>query len=402
MQSPRRSGRELGHLFALDPARTHLNLGAFGAVPRPVLAARQAWAEQAEADPHRFHRVDAPRAVAAARRSAADWLGVDHEALALVSNVTEGVSTVLASLGLGTGDEVVVSDHGYGAVRLALGSWSEHREVVVREVPVPLAATGDEVVHAFAAAVGPRTRLVIVDQITSPTARVFPVREVAAAVHAAGRDVAVLVDAAHVPGTLPTDISGLGADAWVGNFHKWLFAPRGTAGLWVAPHLRERIRPLVLGWSSAAGYPESFDARGTQDLTGWMALPDALALWDRLGGWEMVAQCRGVVSEGHRLLADAIRAAGFDIDLSVLPDRPAPTMRLLPLPPGVVRDDASADALYERLSAHGFEVAVLAWGGAGWLRPGAQVVTEVDDFRHLARELPGVLRDVLDEPALSA
>ena len=401
MQSPRRYGRALGDLFALDPARTHLNLGAFGAVPRPVLEARRRWLERAESDPHQFHRVVAPRAIAAARRSAADWLGVDHDALALVSNVTEGVSTVLASLGLGAGDEVVVSSHGYGAVRLALGSWSLHREVVVREATVPLAASDDEVVQAFVGAVGPRTRLVIVDQITSSTARVFPVAEVAAAVRAAGRDVTVLVDGAHVPGTLPTDIAALGADVWVGNFHKWLFAPRGTAGLWLAPQLRDRVRPLVLGWAADAGYPDSFDARGTQDLTGWMALPDALGVWDDLGGWEMVAHCSRVVSEGQLLLADAVRDAGFDVDLSVLPDRPAPTMRLLPLPPGVAVDLAAADRLGERLSARGVEVAVVAWDGAGWLRPCAQVVTELDDFRTLGRLLPGLLRDALADLALA-
>ncbi len=393
MQSSRPFGRSLDDVFALDPSRTHLNLGAFGAVPRPVLDARRRWLERAEADPHRFHRVVGPRAVAAARLAAADWLGVDDDALALVSNVTEGVSTVLASLDLAAGDEIVVSDHGYGAVRLAIGSWAVHRDVAVREVAVPLAATDEEVVQAFAGAVGPRTRLVIVDQITSPTARVFPAREVASAVRATGHDVSVLVDGAHAPGTLCTDIAGLGADFWVGNFHKWLFAPRGTAGLWLAPHQRDRVRPLVLGWASQAGFPDCFDARGTQDLTGWMALPDALELWQRLGGWELVAYCRRVVTEGHRVLADAVRSAGLDVDLSVLPDRPAPTMRLLPLPRGVATDQASADALCDRLSARGVEVAVVAWGGAGWLRPGAQAMTEVDDFRHLARVLPPLLRD---------
>lgn len=386
-------GRELADLFALDPARTHLNLGAFGAVPRPVLAAKRSWVERAEADPHKFHRVEAPRAVARARLAAADWLGVDACALALISNVTEGASTVLASLDLRAGDEVVVSDHGYGAVRLALDSWGVHHGLVVREVPVPLGADDATVVAGFAAAVGPRTRLVIVDQITSPTARQFPAAEVAAAVRASGHPTLVLVDGAHAPGTLPTDVAGLGADIWLGNFHKWLFAPRGTAGLWLAPQLRGTVRPLVLGWATDAGYPESFDARGTQDLSGWMALPDALQLWAELGGWDMVARCERVVARGHDMLVEAVTGAGLEIDLSELPRQPAPTMRLLPLPDGVVVDQAGADAFCDRLSARGLEVAVVAWGGRGWLRPGAQAVTELDDFAHLAAELPSVLRE---------
>lgn len=387
-------GRALSELFALDPARTHLNLGAFGAVPRPVLAAKRGWVEKAEADPHRFHRVEAPRAVARARLAAAEWLGVDPAALALISNVTEGVSTVLASLDLRVDDEVVVSDHGYGAVRLALDSWSVHHGLVVRDVPIPLGAGDAEVVESFVGAVGPRTRLVIVDQITSPTARQFPAAEVAAGVRATGHEALVLVDGAHAPGTLPTDVAGLGADIWLGNFHKWLFAPRGTAGLWLAPQLRGRVRPLVLGWASNSAYPDSFDARGTQDLTGWMALPDALALWEELGGWDMVARCEQVVACGSQMLVDAVTGAGLEIDLSG-PARPAPTMRLLPLPTGVAIDQATADAFCDRLSARGLEVAVVAWGGCGWLRPGAQAVTELDDFAHLASELPGVLRQSL-------
>ena len=292
-------GRGLADLFALDPDRTHLNLGAFGAVPRPVLAAKQRWAERAEANPHRFHRHEAPQAVAAARRAAAAWLGVDDDSLALVSNVTEGVSTVLASLDLRAGDEVVLSNHGYGSIRLAAAWWQARRDVVVREVSIPLDAAGADIVEAFASAVGPRTRLVVVDQITSPTACCFPVADIAAAVRATGHDATVLVDGAHAPGTLPTDVAGLGADIWVGNFHKWMFAPRGTAGLWVAPHLRDRVRPLVLGWASGAPFPECFDVRGTQDLSGWMALPDALALWEELGGWDLVSHCSELVSAGQ-------------------------------------------------------------------------------------------------------
>ena len=387
-------GRALGDLFALDPGRTHLNLGAFGAVPRPVLAARRRWIERAEADPHRFHRVELPAAVARARHAAARWLEVDPGSLALVTNVTEGISTVLASLRLGRGDDIVVSDHGYGAVRLALASWSVHHGVAVREVAIPLAAGDAEIVDAFASAVGPRTRLVIVDQITSPTAREFPAREVAAAVRATGHRALVLVDGAHAPGTLPTDVAGLGADVWVGNFHKWLFAPRGTAGLWLAPPLRELVRPLVLGWASEVTYPACFDSRGTQDLSGWLALPDALALWGELGGWDMVAHGAQVVGAGNETLVTALRDAGHEVDLSVLSDRPAPTMRLLPLPAGVASDQQAADALCDALSLRGLEVAVVAWGGRGWLRPGAHAVTEPADFDHLATELPGVLREL--------
>src|SRR5205814_9489012 len=170
----------------------------------------------------------------------------------LVGNTTSGVSLVLHSLDLGPGDEIVLTDHGYGAVRLAVESACAHSGAASRTVPLPLCPTDDEVVDGIRAAVTGRTRLVVVDQITSPTARLFPVAQVVAALRGAG--IPVLVDAAHVPGHLPVRVDALGADFWVGNLHKWGYAPRGTALLSVAAPWRPRIRPLVVSWECESGY----------------------------------------------------------------------------------------------------------------------------------------------------
>jgi len=350
-----------------------------------VLQAQQRWRQRAEADPHRFHRYEVPGAVAVGRERAADWLGVPRDSLALVTNVTEATSTLMASLDLAAGDEVVLSDHGYGAVRLATEAWCARAGVVLREAAVPLDADDATVVAAYAAQLGERTRLVVVDQITSPTARMMPVAEVVAAARAT--DAMVLVDAAHGPGHVDVDVAALGADAWVGNLHKWAFAARGTATLWVAPHWRESVRPLVLGWSATADYPECFDVRGTADMSAWMAVPDALAVWQGLGGWSMVARNAELAGWGQRHVADAL-----DVDLDGLPARPAPAMRLVPLPDAVGADEDSAEELYERLSADGVEVGVIAWGGRCWLRVGSQVFTTEDDHVRLAQTLLAHLR----------
>ncbi len=380
MTAALRSTGVVRDLFALDPDRTHLSPGAYGAVPRPVLDAQRRWRERAEADPHRFHRHEVPSAVQDGRRAAADWLGVPHDSLALVTNVTEAASTLMASLDLRAGDEVLLTDHGYGAVRLATEAWCARAGVVLREARVPLDADDETVVAAYAEQLGERTRLVVVDQITSPTARMMPVASVIAAARAT--DAMVLVDAAHGPGHVPVDIEELGADAWVGNLHKWAFAARGTATLWLAPQWRESVRPLVLGWSATSRYPECFDARGTADMSAWMAVPDALALWEGLGGWSMTARNAELASWGQRYVAGTI-----GVPLDGLPDTPAPAMRLVPLPDGVGADQDAAERLYERLSADAVEVGVIAWGGRGWLRPGTQVFTTEDDHVHLAKTL---------------
>lgn len=376
---------EVRDLFALDPSRTHLSPGAYGAVPRPVLDAQRAWRERAEADPHRFHRFELPQAVMAGRHAAADWLGVPREALALVTNVTEAASTLLAALDLQPGDEIVLSNHGYGAVRLAVDAWCARAGVVLREAAVALDADDEAVAAAYAGQLSERTRLVVVDQITSPTARMMPVRAVTTA--ARQTDAMVLVDAAHGPGHVDVNVEALGADAWVGNLHKWAFAARGTAALWVAPQWRDRVRPLVLGWSAADGFPECFDARGTADLSAWMAVPDALQLWDSLGGWAMTARNARLAGWGQQLVAETI-----GVPLEPTPATPAPAMRLVPLPAGVAIDQAGAEGVYQALSADSVEVGVIAWGGRGWLRPGTQVFTTEDDHVRLAEALLSHLR----------
>ena len=367
-------------LFALDPTRTHLSPGAYGAVPRLVLEAQRSWRRKAESDPHRFHRYELPEAVACGRRAAADWLGVPRDSLALLTNVTEGVSTLMASLDLSFGDEIVLSNHGYGAVRSAVDAWCARVGVVLREAAVALDADDEVVVATYAEQLSDRTRLVVVDQITSPTARSMPVAAVVAA--ARRTDAMVLVDGAHAPGHVHVDVEGLEADAWVGNLHKWAFAARGTAMMWLAPQWRDQVWPLVLGWAATDAYPECFDVRGTADLSAWMTVPEARALWESLGGWSMVERNAALAEWGQRHVAGAI-----GVPLDGLPARPAPTMRLVPLPVGVGRTEPEAERLYERLSRDGVEVGVIAWGGRGWLRAGSQVFTTEDDHVRLARAL---------------
>jgi isopenicillin-N epimerase len=257
--------------------------------------------------------------------------------MALVTNVTEALSTVLAALDVRAGDEVVLSDHGYGAVRLAVDAWCTRAGVVLREARVPLDANDETVVAAYQEQLSERTRLVVVDQITSPTARIMPVSAVVAAARPTGA--MVVVDAAHGPGHLAVDIEGLGADAWVGNLHKWAFAARGTATLWITPRWRDRVRPLVLGWAANDDFPGRFDARGTSDLSAWMAVPEALQLWEALGGWTMAARNSDLAAWGQHHVAEAL-----DVGLEGMPTTPAPAMRLIPLPDGVGSTEAAVRA----------------------------------------------------------
>ena len=217
---------------------------------------------------------------------------------------------------------------------------------------IPVGAGDEEIVAAYARACSSRTRLVVVDRITSPTATVVPVAAVAAAVGiaAAGADVRVLVDAAHAPGQLDDDIGALGADHWIGNLHKWAYTPRGSAILWSRPGAD--VTPTVLSWQLEDGYAESFDYPGTWDYAGWLAVGEGLAYWDGLGGWDAVSELAGLAAEGQKKVAEAL-----DVSLDRLPVTPAPTMRLVPLPDGVLAAADQVDPFYEDLSQRRIEAA---------------------------------------------
>jgi isopenicillin-N epimerase len=367
--------------FGLDPDVLHLNHGAFGVAPVAVRQAAAAWRELAERNPHRFNRVEVGELVAAARERAAGFLGIDPSGAAWVRNVSEGVSAVLGSLELRSGDELVTSTHGYGAVRKALSHHAARTGARVVEAAFPVGAEDDEIVSAYADACSPRTRLVVVDRITSPTATVLPVAAVAAAVSA---NASVLVDAAHAPGHLHDDIAALGADHWVGNLHKWAYAPRGSGILWSRPGAA--VAPTVLSWGLEDGYAESFDHPGTWDCAGWLTVPDGLAYWEALGGWDAVARLASLVTEGQKRVADAL-----GVTLEQLPVTPAPAMRLVPLPDGVLTSPDQADSFYEDLSRRRVEVAPVYFDGVGYLRIAAAPYNTPDDYDRLA----GTVRDVL-------
>ena len=368
--------------FGLDPDVLHLNHGAFGVAPVVVRQAAAAWRERAERNPHRFNRVEVGGLVAAARERAAGFLGVDPSRAAWVRNVSEGASAVLGSLELQPGDELVISTHGYGAVRKALSYHAARAGARIVEAAYPVGAGDDVIVSAYAAACSGRTRLVVVDRITSPTATVVPVAAVAAA--ASGVGASGLVDAAHAPGQLGDDIPALGADYWVGNLHKWAYTPRGSAILWSRPGAR--VRPTVLSWQLEDGYAASFDYPGTWDYAGCLAAADGLAYWEALGGWDAVARLAHLAADGQKRVAEAL-----EVSLERLPDTPAPTMRLVPLPSGVLTSPDQVDPFYEALSQQRIEVAPMYFDGVGYLRIAAAPYNTPDDYDRLAGTVLGVM-----------
>jgi isopenicillin-N epimerase len=372
-------------LWSLEHTVSHLNHGSFGAVPTAVLEEQQSWRMRMEANPVRFFVREQPQALVQARDEIGLFLGAEPESLAFLRNATAAASTVLSCLDLARDDEILVTDHTYGAVRIAADRWAADVGARVVVADVPLRGADDEVQAAVLGKVTDRTRLTVVDHVTSPTARRMPLVSLLPALKERGS--AVFVDGAHAAGMLAVEVERMGADFWAGNLHKWCCAPRGTAVLHVAPEHRRRMRPLVASWGEAAGFPQSFNEVGTEDLTAWLAAPRALRLLDQLGFDRLRRHNVELAVHGQCVLAE-----GLGIDADSLPRDSAVSMQLVPLPAGLASTPAEAATLQAQIGEQiGVEVAVTSWAGLGFVRLSAQAYNSPADYARLAADLPALL-----------
>ena len=367
-------------LWPLPQGLTFLNHGSFGLTPKPVLTVQARLKREMERDPPRFfyhHRL-LPR-LAEARAAAAQALGALAEDLVFVDNATTGANAVLQSLTFPMGAEVVATDQVYPAVRNALRHWLEPVDGRLIETPLPWpVATDDEIVAAFERAITPGTVLATFDLIASRSAVRFPVERLAALCR--GRGIPVLLDAAHGPGQLPLDLPALGTDWVVGNLHKWFFAPRGCALLWVRPERASALHPTVISHGYGGGLAAEFGWTGTRDVTPFLSVPAALAFHRQLGGPALMERNRALAADAAALLAKA-----WGTEIAGLPDQRW-AMAALRVP-GSERaaTEEAARLLHDRLlRRRRIQVPVLAFKGALWLRISAQAYNALPEYRRLA------------------
>lgn len=377
--------------WMLDPAVLYLNHGTVGCTPRRVLAAQQKIRDAIEANPARWMlreladlkqirmRLEPRTRTAAA--AVATFVGARAEDLVFTDNTTTGVAAVLGSIAFAPGDEILLTDHGYGAVERAARHVASRSGAVVRTVELPWPRFDENgIVEAFAAALTPRTRLAIVDHVTSGSALVLPVEAMVARARAAG--VPILVDGAHAPGMLPLRLDALGADWWTGNLHKWAMAPRGCAILWARPDRQHELHPAIVSWGYGLGFAAEFDWTGTRDPSAMLVAPEGIAFLEALGLAEVRAWNHAIAWDGARMLADR-----WKVDLP-MHESQVGSMATVPLPErfGVTSEAIQAlkdDLLYE----DGIEVQMHAWKGRGWVRISGQVYVEPGDLERLARAM---------------
>jgi len=368
--------------WSLDPSVAHLNHGSFGAVPIPVQRAQDELRRQVEANPMKSLSRALEGELNKARTVAASFLGGDIDGFAFVPNATTGANTVLTNIALRQGDEVLITDQTYGAVRFAAERVcaAKRAKLVVSEAPLPRRSP-DELIEAVLAKMTNKTRLVIVDHIASPTGLVFPIARLVEEIHREGA--LVMVDAAHSPGMLDVNLKALDSDFWTGNFHKWCCAPRGSAGLWVREDHRKTIAPIITSWFLNEGYPSSFRWLGTDDYTPYLTVPAALKFMESLG-WERVRRHNRALARYGREVVESALSTGPAVDPGL--DQMFEAMTLVRLPKGVAENDEEARALQARMAEElAVEASPVAWNGRGYMRLSAQAYNAPAEYDRLAK-----------------
>jgi isopenicillin-N epimerase len=381
--------------WSLDPAITFLNHGSFGACPTPVLEYQANLRARMERQPVQFFVRDLEGMLDDARAGLGRFIGTPAQDLAWVPNATTAVNSVLRSLPLRRGDELLTTDHEYNACRnvLEFVAGQSSASVVVAKLPFPLAHP-QEVVDAVMSRVTDRTRIALLDHVTSQTGLVLPIEALVAALRERG--VETLVDGAHAPGMLPIDVAAIGAGWYTGNCHKWICAPKGAGFLYTRPDLQSQTRPAII--SHGANSPRTdrsrylieFDWTGTDDPTPMLCVPEAIRFMGGLmaGGWEAIR------SNNHQLALRGRDVLCRALDLEPpCPDEMIGSLASLPLPDGggeVSNSPLYADPLQdELLDQFDIEVPVIPWPASPrrLIRISGQVYNRDGDYEKLGRAL---------------
>ena len=381
---------DLRNLFQLDFSVHFLNHGSFGACPIPVFEVYQDWQRRLERQPVLFLGRELARLNFEARTVLADYLKAAPDSLVFVPNVTHGVNIIARSLDLNPGDEILTTDHEYGACDYTWEFILNQRGATYKRQPVRLPASSpEEIVEQLWEGVTPRTRLIYLSHISSPTALRLPVETICQRARQAG--ILTLVDGAHAPGQINLDLPAIGADFYTGNCHKWMLSPKGAGFLYAHQAVQSMIQPLVVSWGyhatpeTSAGSPflDNFGWSGTQDPAACLAVPAAIQFM-HAHEWGKVRQvCQALLRQAIQQICELVEME----PLYPLNSDFYQQMAIAPLP-AQVEIAALQKQLYEKYRV---EVPLIEWNGRIFVRISVQGYNTPQDLEALLEGLKALL-----------
>jgi len=376
--------------FLLDPTVTFLNHGSFGATPKPVYREYQHWQREMEKQPVEFLGRRITQLLADSRAELGKYLGTHGDNLVYTQNVTVSLNIVARSLELGVGDEVLTTNHEYGAVDRTWRFISKERGFTYINQPIatPL-QSAEKFIEDFWTGVTPHTRVICLSHITSPTAIIFPIAEI---IHRAReKGIITIIDGAHVAGQIPLHLDSLGADFYGGNLHKWLCAPKGAGFLYARPEVQHLLKPLIVSWGyesitpSGSNFIDHNEWWGTRDHSAFLAVPAAIRFQQEHHWDEVRESCHQLVSYAQTRICELT---------GLVPLHPATGVWFAQMAAAPLPTDTDILPLKNRLyDEYRIEVPLVEWNGNKLIRISVQGYNTKRDVDKLINALTAILKE---------
>ena len=376
--------------FLLSPDVTFLNHGSFGACPKPVFEKYQYWQRELERQPVQFMAEDIYKHLETARTKLGKFMGCDGDDLFFVPNPTTGVTTIINSLEINPGDEILSTDHEYGALIRGWGSICKKTSArfIQREIPLPC-TTHEDFTEYFWEGITEKTKVIFISHITSSTAMIFPIHEICR--RAREREILTIIDGAHVPGHIPLNISEIDPDVYVGACHKWLCAPKGSSFLYVRKTFQDKMAPLITSWGDEGADPSDSSFllenqwQGTRDMSAFLAVTEAIE-FQQNDAWKVQTErCRWLVRETRSRLDEY-----FELD-HLCPNTEEWLGQMASIEIKTIDLIKLKNTLLKEFS---IEVPIFEWKGKNILRYSFQVYNDLKDadlLIYALREMPKLI-----------
>jgi len=367
--------------FLLENDIIYLNHGSYGACPKSIFEEYQFWQNKMESQPVQFFQKELYPALRNSRIALGDFLGCSEDELIFFQNPTTAVSNIIYNLGIQPNDEVLMTDHEYGALVRAWKAWSKKTgaRIIQQKIPLHLESE-DHFVKCFSEGITPKTRVIFISQITSPTALVFPIEKIIDIAHEKG--IITIVDGAHVPGHIDLNIHELGCDFYTGALHKWLCAPKGTSFLFVKKEHQSWMKPLIYSWGKDGNDPtpsvflQDFQWQGTKDMSAFLTIPRVIEYYKK--------NIKDLQPKCHKM-----NLLAFDRFKTVLGTDSLSNgkewlgqMVSHPLPLGITKN------IQEKLwEFHKIEIPIFEWGDYNLIRLSVQIYNDQKDIDLLMNAL---------------
>ena len=380
--------------WMLDKDIVFLNHGSFGATPLKILEKQNYYRELMENEPVDFFVNIMPELLYKSKRALADFVSISPHDMVFVQNTTTGVNQILTSFPFKKGDEWLVTSHAYGACMNAIKHFAHRNKIVLKTADIPFPVKNDEeILIAIGQMISSKTKLALIDHITSATGMIFPIKEVIDLLHAHG--VKVIVDGAHAPGMIPLNITELDADFYVGNCHKWMCAPKGSAFMYVKREFQESVKPLVISHfndtdlNGDSHWSNQFMWDGTHDFSQYLCVGDTIEFMNSLHphGWQ------GIMDHNHKLAWQGAQLIAEKLNIELpLGEKYIGSLVNIPMPDGeegFPKFNETCPLKKILFEKYKIEVPIFFFPAAPiqWLRISAQLYNSVEQYEYLADSL---------------